>query len=149
MLIDTKFDNHILQIEKELEDYDILEFKNMITSIFINEILPTKNDLKTIALIVRVCLDSIKDNTINANNINVNTIMEFINNNIDDANLLSFRVVHNLESGLIGFKIITNLNSSLDTYCLNEILCIDDIKYYTIDELINKMFIISIDIDDK
>ena len=149
MLINTKFDNHILQIEKELEDYDILEFKNMITSIFINEILPTKNDLKTIALIVRVCLDSIKDNIINANNINVNTIMEFINNNIDDANLLSFRVVHNLESGLIGFKIITNLNSSLDTYCLNEILCIDDIKYYTIDELINKMFIISIDIDDK
>ncbi len=149
MLIDTKFDNHILQIEKELEDYDILEFKNMITSIFINEILPTKNDLKTIALIVRVCLDSIKDNTINANNINVNTIMEFINNNIDDANLLSFRVVHNLESGLIGFKIITNLNSSLDTYCLNEILCIDDIRYYTMDELINKMFIISIDIDDK
>ena len=149
MLIDTKFDNHILQIEKELEDYDILEFKNMITSIFINEILPTKNDLKTIALIVRVCLDSIKDNIINANNINVNTIMEFINNNIDDANLLSFRVVHNLKSGLIGFKIITNLNSSLDTYCLNEILCIDDIKYYTIDELINKMFIISIDIDDK
>lgn len=149
MLIDTKFDNHILQIEKELEDYDILEFKNMITSIFINEVLPTKNDLKTIALIARVCLDSIKDNIINANNINVNTIMEFINNNIDDANLLSFRVVHNLESGLIGFKIITNLNSSLDTYCLNEILCIDDIRYYTMDELINKMFIISIDIDDK
>lgn len=147
MLIDTKFDNHILQIEKELEDYDILEFKNMITSIYINEVLPTKDDLKTISLIVRICMDSIKDNIINANNINVDSIVEFINNNIDDANLLSFRVVHNLESGCIGFKIITNLNSSFDTYCLNEKLCIDDIKYYTIDELINKMFIISMDVE--
>ena len=130
-------------------DYDILEFKNMISSIFINQILPTKKDLKTISLIVRIYIDAIKDNKVNANNIDTDTIIDLINNNVNDADLLSFRVVHNVSSGCIGFKIITNLKSSLDTYCLNVKLCITDIKYYTIDELINKMFIISIDIDDK
>ena len=148
MLIDTNIDNHILQIEKELENYSMIEFKNMISSIFINEIMPSKEELKTLSLVFRICVDSIKDNKNDIQKINTAEIIKFINSTVNNANVLSFKIIYNGASDCISFKIITNLNNSLDTYCLKEKLCIDGIKYYAIDELIDKMLIISMDVEE-
>ena len=148
MLIDTNIDNHILQIEKELENYSMIEFKNMISSIFINEIMPSKEELKTLSLVFRICVDSIKDNKNDIQKINTAEIIKFINSTVNNANVLSFKIIYNGASDCISFKIITNLNNSLDTYCLKERFCIDDIKYYAIDELIDKMLIISMDVEE-
>lgn len=145
MMIDTKLDNHILQIENELENYDVMEFKNMISSIFLNTILPTKNDLKTLSLVFRICIDYIKDNKNTIRSINTDVIKYFINNNIDNVKVVNFRTVYNVASDTVGFNIIVILKDGTETYCLNEKMPMSELKYYSMEELISKMLILTIE----
>ena len=148
MLIDTKIDNHILQIDKELENYDILEFKTTIVSIFNNQIIPTKEDIKILSLVFRICIDYIKDNKNNLFKLETYNLIDYINNIVYKAKLLNFKITYSSKHNMLGFNIIVSLDNDNNTYCLNEKLCIDDIKYYTIEEIISKLIVFSIDIDE-
>jgi hypothetical protein len=147
MLINKNIDKHLLDIDKELEKFELLEFKNGIKSLFINSILPSKEQMKILSLTFRIIVDYIIENNeqIKLGFKTTDYIIGYINDNINDVNVDIFRLVYNKESKRIGFNVIISLNESNCTYCLNEKLCIDEVQYYSVDELISKMIILSMD----
>lgn len=151
MLIDTNLDDHLSEINDELKDYDLIEFKNELKSFFMTSILPTKDELKCLSLAFRMCMDFIienKDKITNGHR-DTSTIIKYVNDNIDDVTIDIFRLVYNKESNRLGFNIIVSLNSTTRTYCLNEKININNIKYLTINELVDKMIILYIDTEKE
>jgi hypothetical protein len=151
MQINTNLDKHLFDIDIELECFELIEFKNNIKSLFVKTILPTKDELKSLSLVFRIAIDYINQNSedIKDGYRNTDSIVNYVNDNIYGVKIDIFRLVFNKESSRLGFNIIVSLNESTCTYCLNDKININDVKYLTLDEIIDKMIILSIDMEEE
>lgn len=144
MLIDVNLDNHILEIDRELESFNYIEFRSRFKSVFGLSVILSKDKLKNLTVILRVCMDYLKDNIdkIKENTYDLTKTIDYINHTLDCGDIKKFKVYYDSFTGEITYNIIITLEDTTDEFSINQTMCYDELKYLSIVDVADMLHIV-------